>query len=36
MMSSSAQSEDLNPIEMVFDELERKVRAKPTSAADSW
>ena len=37
VMSWSAQSADLNPIELVWDELDRKVRAKqPTSATHIW
>ena len=36
-MSWPAQSADLNLIELVLDELDRKVRAKqPTSAAHLW
>ena len=31
-MSSPVQSADLNPIEMVWDELDRKVRAKQTKS----
>ena len=37
LMSWLAQSVDLNPIELVWDELDQKVRAKqPTSAAHFW
>ena len=33
----AVQSADLKPIELVWDELEQKVKAKqPTSAADLW
>ena len=36
-MSWPVQSADLNPVELVWDELERKVRAKqPISAAQLW
>ena len=36
-MSWPVQSSDLNPIELVWDELEQKVRAKqPTGAAYLW
>ena len=37
LLSWPAQSADLNPIELVWDKLEQKVRAKqPTSAAHLW
>ena len=37
LMSWQAQSVDLNPIELVWDELDRKVKAKqPASVAHLW
>ena len=36
-MEGTAQSPDLNPIELVWDELDRRVKAKqPTSATHLW